>query len=416
MAHFGIICPPVPGHVDPLAALGRTLTGRGHRVTFFHVSDLAPKIQSEGLEFVALGPDRFPPGTLQESVRQLAALKGIASFKFVVECECRISSLILDYGPAAIAGAGVDALLVDQNEPAGGTVAEHLDLPFVSTCTSLPLNRETDIPPPFVGWSYRPDPVGRVRNRLGYAISDRFIAPIQRTLNDRRRLWNLRPLTSPDDSFSTRAQIAQMPREFDFPRRRLPLAFSYTGPWFDDRLNSVSFPFDRLDGRPMVYGSLGTLQPEQSPYFRMMAEACSTLDVQLVLSLGKTENVEVETLPGNPVVVPYAPQLALLSRAAAVITHSGMNTTQQSLFFGAPLVAIPLAHDQPAIAARTARSGAGIAIPPKILNIERLRSALRQVLQRNGRWQAHAGDMQQASRRAGGCERAATIIESVLCR
>jgi MGT family glycosyltransferase len=400
--------------VDPLAALGRTLTGRGHRVTFFHVSDLAAKIHSEGLEFVALGPDRFPAGTLQESVRQLAALKGMASLKFAVECECRISSLILDYGPAAITGARVDALLVDQNEPAGGTVAEHLDLPFVSTCTSLPLNREADIPPPFVGWSYRPGPFGRVRNRLGYAISDRFIAPIQRTLNERRRRWNLRPLTTPDDSFSTRAQIAQMPREFDFPRRRLPPAFSYTGPWFDDRLNRVSFPFDRLDGRPMVYGSLGTLQPEQSPYFRLMAEACSTLDIQLVLSLGKTEDVDVMTFPGNAVVVPYAPQPALLARAAATITHSGMNTTQQSLFFGAPLVAIPLAHDQPAIAARTARSGAGIALSPKALGVERLRAALREVIQPNGTYRARADDIKLASRQAGGCERAAAVVESVI--
>jgi MGT family glycosyltransferase len=414
VAHFGIICPPVPGHVDPLAALGRTLSGRGHRVTFFHVSDLGPKIHAEGLEFVALGPDRFPAGTLQASVRQLAALKGIASLKFAIECECRISSLILDYGPEAIAAGRVDALLVDQNEPAGGTVAEHLNLPFVSTCTSLPLNREADIPPPFVGWSFRPGPFGQMRNRLGYAISDRFIAPIQRTLNDRRRQWSLPPLASPDDSFSTRAQIAQMPREFDFPRRRLPPAFHYTGPWFDDRLNSVSFPFDRLDGRPMVYGSLGTLQPEQSPYFGMMAEACCTLDVQLVLSLGKTESVEVMTFPGNPVVVPYAPQPALLSRAAATITHSGMNTTQQSLFFGTPLVAIPLAHDQPAIAARTARSGAGIVISPKDLGIERLRSAMREVIQPNGTYHAHAGDIQRASQQAGGCDRAATIIESAI--
>ena len=75
--------------------------------------------------------------------------------------------------------------------------------------------------------------------------------------------------------------------------------------------------------------------------FEFMAEACSALDAQLVLSLGKPGQAHVTDLPGRPLVVSYAPQIELLSRAAATITHSGMNTTQQSLHFGVPVVAIP---------------------------------------------------------------------------
>ena len=219
-------------------------------------------------------------------------------------------------------------------------------MPFVSVCTSLPLNREASIPPPFVGWDYAESRVACARNRIGYAISDRFISPIQRTLNRYRKRWGLALLRTPDDSFSPEAQIAQMPEEFDFPRKCLPPTFHYCGPWFDDSAAPTAFPFEKLHGRPLIYGSLGTLQEKDSRYFRIIAEACCGLNAQLVLSLGTREDSPVPELPGHPVVVNYAPQRELFARAAAAVTHSGMNTTMQSLYFGVPLVAIPLTHDQ----------------------------------------------------------------------
>jgi zeaxanthin glucosyltransferase len=49
--------------------------------------------------------------------------------------------------PAAIRDAGVDSLIVDQIEMAGGTVAEHLGLPFVSVAAALPINLDVSVPP-----------------------------------------------------------------------------------------------------------------------------------------------------------------------------------------------------------------------------------------------------------------------------
>ena len=414
MAHFGIVCPPIPGHINPLAALGRTLTSRGHRVTFFHVAELEPKILAARLEFAPLGADHFPPGTLAKSVDHLATLTGTQSLKFAIQGAVRISELILEFAPAAIAASGIHALLVDQNEPAGATVAQHLRLPFASICTSLPLNREPLIPPPFAPWGWSDSPLAALRNRLAYAVSDHFIAPIQAVLNRYRRRWNLPALRIPDDSFSLTAQLAQMPREFDFPRSRLPAGFHYLGPWFDAAAPPVPFPFDRLDGRPLIYGSLGTLQRKDSHYFALMAEACAGLDAQLVLSLGDSTGSKIPDLPGNPLVVNYAPQTELLRRAALTITHSGMNTTQQSLAFGVPMVAIPLAHDQPAIAARTARTGAGIVIPPAKLTPARLRAAVQQALAPGNPFKASADRMSQAIQRAGGLSRAADLAEQLL--
>ena len=396
-----------------MGALGRALVQRGHRVSFLNVSDVEPQAQAERLGFFALGDSEYRKGELARSVEQLSKLSGIASLKFAVGAACRMSSLILRYCPEVVRAKQIDALIVDQNEPAGGTVAEYLGIPFVSVCTSLPLNSEPMIPPPFVGWAYRDSLFAAWRNRIAYAIAGRLIAPIQRILNDYRRMWKLKRLPTPDASFSRLAQLAQMPREFDFPRTNLPVTFEYLGPWFDETSCNFPFPFEKLDGRPLVYGSLGTLQDTGRRYFEIMAEAALKLDVQLVIALGAGAGRDMARLPGNPVVVNYAPQLKILARAAAVITHAGMNTTQQALSFGVPMVAIPLAHDQPAIAARLARSGAGMLLRSRKLSAQSLGSALQSMLARDNPYRTQARRLQAAIQLAGGAERAADITERV---
>jgi zeaxanthin glucosyltransferase len=415
MPHFGVLCPPIAGHVNPLAAVGRALVRRGHRVTLFHVQDMEAAARAEGLQFEALGHQDYPVGALAQSVLRLSNLSGMAALRYSIECSCRISNLILRDGPGVMRRQKIDALLVDQNEPSGGTVAEHLGIPFLSVCTSLPLNREPLIPPPFAGWKFIDSTLARVRNRIGYSVVDYLIAPIQELLNKYRKNWVLRQINNPNDTFSQIASIAQMPREFDFPRRQLPGTFHYLGPWFDDKSSSgIPFPFEKLDGRPIVYGSIGTLQSKTSRYFQIMAEACSGLHVQLVMSLGHGTGEAGLHLPGNPVVVNYAPQLELLARAAVTITHAGMNTTMQSLHFGVPAIAIPLAHDQPAIAARLLRTGAGIVIPPARLTPSHLRSAVQSLLPEASEFRGRARRLQEAIAKSGGVERAADIAEQLL--
>jgi zeaxanthin glucosyltransferase len=97
----------------------------------------------------------------------------------------------------------------------------------------------------------------------------------------------------------------------------------------------VDFAWERLNGRPLVYASLGTLQNGSEEIFRIIASACAGLDVQLVISLGGGLDPErLGVLSGDPLVVRYAPQLEIVKRAAAVITHAGLNTTLESLAEG----------------------------------------------------------------------------------
>lgn len=413
MAHLAIVCPPTTGHLNPLAVMGRLLIHRGHRVTLFHIPALKETAATEGLGFCPVGDLETP--ALTEAIHSMGQMAGFASVRFAIRCSRLLSDLFCRELPGALRREKVDLVLADQNEPAAACVAQSMQLPFVSVCPGLPLNREPAIPPPFFGWAYRDTRLARARNRAGMFLADRLIAPINRTLNRHRRNWGLRPIRQPDDTFSREAQICQLTADFDFPRHNAPSCLHYVGPIVDGYGRRVPFPYERLNGRPLVYVSLGTLQDPASEYFRIIARACAGLRVQVVIAAGKNEPRTLRALAGSPIVVQYAPQLELLARASLTITHAGLNTVMQSLLFGVPMVAVPLTHDQPATAARIAWSGTGEVIPPKALTTERVVAAVRRVLDEPA-FREKAARIRESVRAAGGAEKAADVVESVLQR
>ena len=413
-AHFGIISPPVRGHINPFAALARELIARGHRVTFLGMVDLEETIAAEGLDFLPIGLGDHPRGSLPESLAQLARLKGIAALRFTIRAVARTSAMVCRDAPDAIARSGINALLVDQMEPAGGAVAEHLNIPFVTVCNALAINRDPIVPPPFTPWKYRATRLARLRNAAGYAISDMLTAPISRVVSDYRSKWKLPALRSPEESFSKLAQICQMPREFDFPRLALPPNFHYVGPLRRPAGQPAAFPWDRLDGRPLVYASLGTLQNRRRELFRCFAEACAGMNVQLVVAHGGgLSDADAAALPGRPIAVQYAPQMAVLAHARLTITHAGLNTVLDSLASGVPMVTIPLTYEQPAISRRVEAAGAGRTISIDAITPQRLGLTMADLLDR-GEFRDSALTMKDAIVSAGGVRRGADVIEKVI--
>ena len=153
--HFGIITPPVSGHLHPFSALGREMIRRGHRVTVFQMPDMRERVQAEGLEFSEIGSSSHPLGSLPRSLAELARLDGLGALRYTARAVGSTAEMVCRDAPSALQRARVDALLVDQMEPAGGAVAEHLGIPFITICNALLLNSEPAVPPPFTGWKYR---------------------------------------------------------------------------------------------------------------------------------------------------------------------------------------------------------------------------------------------------------------------
>jgi zeaxanthin glucosyltransferase len=414
MTHFGIICPALTGHLNPMTALGYELQRRGHRVTLFGILDARSKTLAAGLEFWAIGEAEFPLGASAASNIKLGELSGLSAFRHIVTMFQRSTRMLLDEGPQAISAAGVEVLLIDQTSSGGSTVADFLELPFVTVCCALMLNLEIGIPPFNTSWSYSPAWWAKLRNYCGYQLLARIAQPILKTVADRRQAWKLPAYIHPNDPNSKLAQICQQPPEFEFPRQHLPRSFHFTGPYScPDSREPAAFPFEQLTGQPLIYASMGTLQNQLSGVFETIAEACVGLDAQLVIALGGGSDPKfLPHLPGNPLVVGYAPQLELLKKATLTITHAGLNTALESLSNGTPMVAIPIANDQPGVAARIAWTGSGEVITLAKLNRSRLRTAVKKVLMEDS-YKQNAVRLQAAIRRAGGVIRAADIVEQV---
>jgi zeaxanthin glucosyltransferase len=235
-------------------------------------------------------------------------------------------------------------------------------------------------------------------------------------VNRQRKTWGLLPKAGLDTFYSELAQVAQVPSGFDFPGRKLSAAFHYTGPFVDRTARKeISFPWSQLDpSRPMIFISMGTLQNGIKEIYRVIAEICAEFPVQTVISLGGGLSPEnLGELPGSPIVVRYAPQLALLSRAALTIFHGGLNTALESLAHGVPMIAIPVAFDQPGVGARLLWTGTGKSIPVHKLNSCRLRAAIADVFS-TARYPAQAKFMQRQIASLRGVEKAAKLVERSL--
>ena len=415
MATIGVLVPAASGHLNPMNALGRELSRRGHRVVVANAADVEPVILAAGLEFLPIGGLEFPPGSIEAMYARLGRLRGAAAVWYSVTTMIRFGHMVLRDAPDAFRSAGVDLLLIDQGVAGGATVADHLGVPYVTVANAILFNIEEGIPPPASPWLPSRSAFAMARDRLCWAILRGFLTPLTRDVARRRQAWGLPPQLDPIDWFSPYAEICQQPAEFEFPRRTLPPHFHFTGPLTDPRARApVPFPFEALDGRPLVYASLGTIQNRLTWIFRTIAEALAGLDVQLVISLGGSADPSVlGRLPGDPLVVRAAPQLELLDRATLTITHAGMNTTLESLARGVPMVALPITNDQPAVAARIARTGTGLVVPLRRLTPNRLRQAAARVLAEPS-FAANAASLKAAIARAGGVTRAADVVERLL--
>jgi MGT family glycosyltransferase len=292
----------------------------------------------------------------------------------------------------------------------------------VSICSALLWHEEAGLPPPFTPWMYAPEWPARLRNRLGYAAWHWFMRPAMKAINRQRKAWQLPPLARIDDVFSPLAQISQLCAEFDFPRRELPPHFHYIGSFAASRQVNTDhqFPWDRLDGRPLIFASLGTCPDSTNlPVFRKILTACAGLDAQLVLALGKWQNErdsvreKLDSIPDNAMVVDFAPQMELLDRAALLITHGGSNTVLEALCRGVPMVALPRNVDQTGMGSRVAYTGAGLRASFKHCTPQELRGLVQRVLAEDS-FRRRAQELQQAMLAAGGARRAAEIVEQAL--
>jgi zeaxanthin glucosyltransferase len=415
--HFGVLSFTGTGHLIPLILLSQQLRDRGHKVTFFEKPKIENRVREAGLEFCPIGGSISPFKSKGPKVENPGLRSELSALQFNLTRIAHDIETYLNETPSELRRTGVDALIIDEIALTGPTVAQMLRLPYFIFSVSVPLNFGWNPYSWLSGYRYSASWISGLLNAILEVSALQVRGPIRRGLDDCRRQLGLGPLREVEKLFPPLAQITQLPQCLDLPRNKLPRNFYYTGPFANETARpEVEFPWGRLDGRPIIYASLGTTRNVLPAVFHMIAEACRDLDLQLVISLGGRFDPEsFRNLPGDPLVTRYAPQLELLKLAKIVITHGGPNTVFEALMEGKPMVAIPLAHDQPAVAARLARLKIAEVLPVMRLSARRIRKAVAKLLSDPGYLHA-AREMQTKLQSLRGLERAVEVIEQSLER
>lgn len=406
---IGLFCPEVPGHLNPMTTLASELSRRGHEVTMVGCQRAESIVTRANLPFYPLGADDPLNAELENGFRVLGTTSGFQAMMQTGKIYSLHSQLSQKYIPAAFDTLNFDGLVVDQVCPVPALEADRRQLPYAVACNALAVYWDPLIPPPPLAWSYRDDWYGRLRNEMAKHV---VLAAYYWFANDRK---SADPLLLIREFNRGVVHVAQQPDFFEYPRTFYPPNLHYTGPWHRSERDdtAVDFPWQWLDGRPLIYASMGTLQNNLSNVFQSIIEAVKDLPMQVVLSKGGGQVDLPGQLPDNVLLVERAPQLRLLERAKLVITHAGLNTALECLAHGVPMLCLPVTNDQPGVAKRVEYLGNGRCIPVRQLTTARLKQELKRILEEDS-YQAKATQFAEALAKFDGPEVAAELIEQAL--
>ena len=106
---------------------------------------------------------------------------------------------------------------------------------------------------------------------------------------------------------------------------------------------------------------MGTVNNDLMPFYRECICTFKDTDYQVIMSVGNLVSVEeFEELPENISVFQYVDQIAVLKKADVFVSHAGMNSVNESLYFEVPIVTLPQTAEQTGVANRVIELGAGI--------------------------------------------------------
>jgi zeaxanthin glucosyltransferase len=412
---IGFLSLPLSGHLNPMTALARKLQSIGREIVYIGVPDVESTVRAADLEFVPFCESEYPAGTVGKTWSAVAKLHGLDAMRYTSrKLTPGLVKAALEHLPGKIAECGVDALVLDTTYRFLELVPMSLGLPYVQVWNVLHYDVSGSTPLMLYSWPHETTPEALARNVKGLQILRELrepMMPIVRSYAERNRLnidWS-----NPAATISKLAVITQTPKEFDFPIAHLPAQFHYAGPFHDNEgRQAIPFPWEKLNGKPLIYASMGTLVNGLRNVYGNILEAVSEFpEMQMVLSVGRNCNPrDLGPIPSNTIVVQTAPQIDLLKRAALCITHAGLNTALEALAQGVPMVAIPIAFDQPGVAARIAYHGVGELIEIGNLTAPRL-SKLIAKIKGDPSYRNKAAWFQKILEETRGLEVAADIIE-----
>lgn len=308
---------PFSGHTNPTLGLAKVLVDFGHHVSYINAPDFKEKIERTGATFIPY--DNYPE-TLSPSQKE-------------------IKSWSAAYQTVQRVGADFDCLIYEMLFLPGKALADQLGIPAFRLFSTFTLNEKVL------------KDFGRTG---GWYMTAIFRYPRLCRLFSKmiKRKFGLRygdivkemVHNGPDLNFTYTIRDFQIYPD-EFPSAR----YKYVGPAIGDRAEP-DFDFSKIT-KPLIYISLGTLLNTSAAFFRKCIEAFRDEPVSVIISIGKTVKKEqLGEIPDNIFVYPFVPQLKILKRISLFITHGGMNSVNEALYYATPMLVIPVGNDQPRVA------------------------------------------------------------------
>jgi MGT family glycosyltransferase len=395
---------PAHGHVNPTLPVVRELVSRGEQVAYYLTDEFEPQIRHTGAEFRRINDTQMgsgpPPGvtamgqTDPEKVRQMMA----TFFPRMMAEGLRLVPGLID----RVRDEDADCIVYDPFCPWGRTLAGILGLPAVAFVPSYAMTENF----PLVR---RLSSIFKEQTspEAEEAMSD--LRDVSRQLHER---YGLVPLRVTDPFITAEAlNIVTLPRSFQPNADMLDERYTFVGPSIAPRSDASGFPLDRLADNPTLYISLGTVFNANPEFFDACFDAFADSDWQVVLSVGtRTDPSTLVRIPDNFLVRPHVPQLEVLEHTGVFVTHGGMNSVMEAIYYGVPMVVVPQQPEQAMTAGRVAELGLGVALEPGQVTAGALRDAVTTISGDAG-YRSRIAHMQQAARDAGGYLRAAVVIQ-----
>ncbi|MBP0614838.1 glycosyltransferase [Jiella mangrovi] len=412
MTAFALVCPPYYSHLRLFEAVAAELSGRGHDVHFIVNGGAGEMIGPLGRGIFVHEVDGQPREELGGMLARAAGGGTPFSVLRTVRDSARLTDDLCRGMPRLCRELRIGAIIGDQMEPAAGLVAAHLGLPLVSLASALPVHDDARVPLPFLGWSYDPSDEGLKRNRGGVVVAGLLLSRQRKTIARWAQLFELKERASLSDCLSQICQISQLVESFDFPRSASAIRHG-VGPIRGQADEEQPLAIRRSADRPLVFASFGTLQGHRLGLFRRIAKACRLVGADCVIAhCGGLSESEAGTIDAA-FVTDFVAQRAMLAEADVCVTHAGMNTALDALEAGKPMLAIPMAFDQPGIAARIVHHGVGERLTRGHLSVRNIARCLERLLTQAS-FRDNARRIGRDIAISGGVTLAADIIEAAL--
>ena len=338
MSKIVFFCIPAHGHTNPTLGVVRELVSRGHQVWYYSYNIMREKIESAGATFVSCDDyDMEQKLTPKDSVR---VGKDLAfSTKILVDTTLALDDKVCE----DMKRLKPDCIVADSMAVWGKAIAIKLGIPFVSSTTTFAFNQYSA--------KIMKQGIGELVRMLIYM--PKITKNIKRLQDKGYPIKSVLDIIQNDDNTHT---IVYTSSDFQPCADTFSDKYVFVGPSIRPATNKIVKTKEKL-----IYISMGTVNNDMMPLYKTCITTLADTEYQVIISVGNLVSIkEFGKLPENISVYEHVDQIAVLQVADIFLSHCGMNSVNESLYFGVPLLMLPQTAEQGGVAERVHQLGAGI--------------------------------------------------------